>query len=95
MAENTETRASGFYWVREETGDPYVAQWDADAVWNCWWVPGSDMSVDDESLVVISERLDPPAKTTKARPGEPERASSAEPSGSTLDHSGDVTGMVA
>ena len=50
-------RDAGFYWV-DYGAKREVALWDAEA--RAWFVVGSELSVPEDDLVVLSPRLEPP-----------------------------------
>jgi len=52
-----EPRPSGWYWVRY-SGPPELALWDAEA--GSWFVVGSEPSVPDDDVLVLSAKLEPP-----------------------------------
>lgn len=53
----TNTRESGFYWVRllPANGLPVVAHWHAAA--GVWEFTGSNIYIEDQHVAVLSERL--------------------------------------
>ena len=55
--EEPKAREPGWYWVKRGGTDHWqVAEWQAE-----WWLAGTDGPLDDEELIVIGRRLEPPA----------------------------------
>src|SRR4051794_922730 len=58
---DSDDREDGFYWIRIDSQEAEVAQWQSE--WGQWLVAGSAMPLSDawsSRVTVLSERLSPP-----------------------------------